>query len=81
MNNDMQDLKFTSAGDFLKSQEREDAGPFKNAFESDVEGVIRREINTYRMRQGVMVKESATRDYYKSGDYHDSQTIMPIVER
>ena len=81
MNNDMQDLKFTSAGDFLKAQERGDEGPFKNAFESDVEGVIRREINTYRVKSGIMVKESASSDYYKSGDYHDSQSTMPIVER
>ena len=47
-------------------------GPFKSAFESDVDGVIRREIVTYRMKGDVMIKETATRDYYKSGDYHDS---------
>ena len=56
-------------------------GPFKDAFNSDVDGVIRREINTYRMKDGIMIKESATRDYYKSGNYHDSQTIIPIVEK
>ena len=80
MNNDMQDLKFTSAGDFIRSQVDDD-GPFKNAFNSDVDGVIRREINTYRIKGGIMVKESACRDYYKSGDYHDSQSTTPIVER
>ena len=80
MNNDMQDLKFTSAGDFIKEQ-FEDDGPFKNAFDSDIDGVIRREINTYRMKNGIMFKESAYRDYYKSGDYHDSQSTTPIVER
>jgi hypothetical protein len=56
-------------------------GPFKNAFEGDTEDVIRREIVTYRMRNGMMVKESAVRDYYKSGDYHDSQSSTPLVER
>ena len=56
-------------------------GPFKNAFESDVEGVIRREIVTYRMKNGIMVKEVAYRDYYVSGDYHDSQAATPLVER
>jgi hypothetical protein len=56
-------------------------GPFKNAFDADVNGVIRREIITYRRRNGVMVKEEAVRDYYKSGDYHDSQSTNPLVVR
>jgi len=56
-------------------------GPFQSAFEADAAGVIRREITTYRMRDGIMVKETASRDYYKSGDYHDSQSTTPMVER
>jgi hypothetical protein len=56
-------------------------GPFKNAFDADTVGVIRREIVTYRMRDGIMIKETACRDYYKSGDYHDSQSTTPMVER
>jgi len=56
-------------------------GPFKSAFESDVDGVIRREIVTYRMKGDVMIKETATRDYYKSGDYHDSISTQPLVSR
>lgn len=56
-------------------------GPFKSAFDADTNGVMRREITTYRMRDNVMVKETASRDYYKSGDYHDSQSTTPIVER
>ena len=56
-------------------------GPFKNAFDADTDGVIRREIVTYRMRDGIMIKETASRDYYKSGDYHDSQSTTPMVER
>ena len=56
-------------------------GPFQSAFESDAVGVIRREIVTYRMRDGIMIKEIASRDYYKSGDYHDSQSTTPMVER
>jgi hypothetical protein len=56
-------------------------GPFKNAFEADTTGVIRREIITYRMKNGIMVKEEACRDYYKSGDYHDSQNSKPLVEQ
>ena len=56
-------------------------GPFKNAFDADTDGVVRREIVTYRMKNGMMVKETAVRDYYKNGDYHDSQNEMPRVER
>ena len=56
-------------------------GPFKNAFDADTNGVVRREIVTYRMKNGMMVKESACRDYYQSGDYHDSQSATPLVER
>jgi len=56
-------------------------GPFKSAFESDVEDVIRREIITYRLKNGIMIKETATRDYYKSGDYHDSVATRPLVSR
>jgi hypothetical protein len=57
-------------------------GPFKFAFNADTTGVIRREIITYRMRDdGRIFKEEAVRDYYQSGDYHDSQTAVPLVER
>jgi len=56
-------------------------GPFKSAFDADTVGVIRREIITYRKRDNIMVKETATRDYYKSGDYHDTSSTTPIVER
>ena len=33
------------------------------------------------MKNGIMTKESATRDYYNSGDYHDSLSTQPLVER
>jgi len=56
-------------------------GPFKNAFDADTQGVVRREIVSYRVRNGIMYMESATRDYYKSGDYHDSQTSVALIER
>ena len=56
-------------------------GPFKNAFDADTNGVVRREIVTYRVKNGTMVKETAVRDYYASGDYHDSQNTMPLAER
>jgi hypothetical protein len=56
-------------------------GPFKNAFDADVDGVIRREIVSYRMKDGNMVKETACRDYYESGDYHDRISTQPLVQR
>ena len=56
-------------------------GPFKSAFDADIDGVIRREIITYRVKNGIMVKEEASRDYYKSGDYHDSNNSKPLVHQ
>lgn len=56
-------------------------GPFKSAFDADTTNVVRREIVTYRMKNGMMVKESACRDYYENGDYHDSQSTMPLAVR
>lgn len=56
-------------------------GPFKAAFDADTGGVIRREIVTYRMKGGIMVKEEAYRDYYMSGDYHDGENTKPLVQR
>jgi len=78
MNNEMQDLKFTTAGDFMGM---DDDGPFKSAFDADTNGVVRREIVTYRVKNGVMVKEQAFRDYYENGDYHDSRNILVLAER
>tara|TARA_Y100000389_G_scaffold201976_1_gene246044 strand:+ start:3400 stop:3636 length:237 start_codon:yes stop_codon:yes gene_type:complete len=78
MNNDMQDLKFTTAGDFIKMS---DEGPFKFLFDADIVNVVRREIVTYRVKNGTMIKEEAYRDYYENGDYHDSQNTIVLAER
>jgi hypothetical protein len=56
-------------------------GPFKQVFDADTIGVVRREITTYRLINGIMIKETAVREYYKSGDYHDSQNTLVLVER
>ena len=55
-------------------------GPFATAFESDTRGVVRREITTYRHRNGVLIKETATRTYQKDGDYNDSTSSIPLPE-
>ena len=56
-------------------------GPFRDAFEADTKGVIRREITTYRVDNGIMIKGTTVRDYYSDGDYHDSMSSLPLVER
>ena len=56
-------------------------GPFKSAFDTDIGGVVRREIVTYRkLSNGNMSKEVTVRDYYESGDYHDSQTTLILTK-
>jgi hypothetical protein len=56
-------------------------GPFKSAFDADIKGVVRREIVTYRkLPNGNMSKEVTVRDYYESGDYHDSQTTLILTK-
>ena len=55
-------------------------GPFKAAFDADVEGVVRREIITYRYRNGSIIKEISSRAYHADGDYIDSQSIQPMPE-
>jgi hypothetical protein len=56
-------------------------GPFKSTFDADIGGVVRREIVTYRkLSNGNMSKEVTVRDYYESGDYHDSQTTLILTK-
>ena len=54
-------------------------GPFYAAFQGDTEGVIKQELITYRIRDGVLVKETVSRDYAK-GDYQDSTSVTPLAE-
>ena len=54
-------------------------GPFKATFDADTVGVVRREIVTYRYRDGMMVKETATRTY-GGNDYNDSTSTVPLPE-
>lgn len=54
-------------------------GPFKNAFEASTEGVIRQELITYKMRDGIMIKEVNVRKYTPN-DYIDSKDVIPLGE-
>ena len=70
----------TYAKEYVKGNNMTE-GPFKSAFDADTKGVIRREIVTYRVKNGVMTKESATRDYYGNDDYNDTISSQPLVQR
>jgi len=56
-----------------------EAGPLKSAFESDTTGVVMQELVTYRVRNGMLVKETTTRQFSdRDHDYYDSQSIQPL---
>ena len=55
-------------------------GPLKQAFDLlDSDGVLSRTLTTYRKRNGMLVKETSTRQFMGSGDYNDSYTDEPLV--
>jgi|TARA_R110002124_G_scaffold261083_1_gene426997 hypothetical protein len=54
-------------------------GPFKQYLEQDMEGVIRQELITYKIEDGVLKRQLVTRDFQESGDYHDSSFSLPLV--
>jgi hypothetical protein len=55
-------------------------GPFMNAVNC-TDGVVRKELVTFKIKNNQIVKEVAVREYYKNGDYHDSISHIPLVER
>ena len=54
-------------------------GPFYAAFKGDTAGVIKQELITYRIKEGMLTKETVSRDYTK-GDYQDSTLSVPLAE-
>lgn len=54
-------------------------GPFYEAFQGDTTGVIKQELITYRIRDGVLVKETVQREY-SADDYTDNFSVAPLVE-
>ena len=60
-------------------------GPFKSAFEADIDGVVRREITSYRKVQSsegsMLVKETCIRNYFTAGDYTDESFILPLERK
>jgi hypothetical protein len=56
-------------------------GPFASAFETDPEGVIKQELITYRIKDGMLRKETTSRRFNKDQtDWHDSQSTDPMME-
>ncbi len=55
-------------------------GPFSEEYNKDLEGVVRRELITYRYRDNMIVKEKVIRTYKNNGDYHDTTTSTPMPE-
>jgi len=56
-------------------------GPFYAVFEGETSGVIKQELITYKVKNGMLIKEIVNRDYQDSGnDYTDSSTIIPLRE-
>ena len=55
-------------------------GPLKQAFDLlDSDGVLSRELTTYKKRNGMLIKEVVTRTY-TDGDYIDGTVITPICK-
>ena len=56
-------------------------GPFVSAFETDPVGVIKQELVTYRVKGGMLRKETTTRKFNSDQtDWHDSQSVDPMME-
>jgi hypothetical protein len=51
-------------------------GPFKTAFDQSSVGLLRRELTTYKNRNGTLVRETVTRTYSSNGDYNDSTEVV-----
>jgi|TARA_R110000772_G_scaffold174223_1_gene286137 hypothetical protein len=55
-------------------------GPLVSAFESDPVGVIKQELITYRVKHGMLRKETTTRRFNSDQtDWHDSNSVDPMI--
>jgi hypothetical protein len=55
-----------------------DEGPFLSEFEKDLDGVVLREMITYRYCDGMMIRETVSRRFKNNGDYHDVTVSSPM---
>ena len=54
-------------------------GPFYEAFEGSKDGVIKQELITYKIKNGMLVIEKTMREY-SNNDYQDTTSSTPLVE-
>ena len=55
-------------------------GPLVSAFESDPTGVVKQELVTYRIKDGMLRKEVTTRKFNSDQtDWHDSNSVDPMI--
>ena len=54
-------------------------GPFYEAFEGSKDGVIKQELITYKIKNGMLVVEKTQRSY-SGEDYQDTTSSTPLVE-
>jgi hypothetical protein len=56
-------------------------GPLVSAFETDPQGVLKQELVTYRVKDGMLRKEITTRKFNSDQtDWHDSSSVDPMME-
>lgn len=55
-------------------------GPLVSAFESNVEGVVKQELITYRVKDNMLCKETVTRKFnHDQTDWHDTSSVEPLI--
>tara|TARA_B100000900_G_C20540122_1_gene700103 strand:+ start:1096 stop:1293 length:198 start_codon:yes stop_codon:yes gene_type:complete len=55
-------------------------GPLVSAFESNVEGVVKQELITYRVKDNMLRKETTTRKFnHDQTDWHDTSSVEPLI--
>tara|TARA_R100001163_G_C4887551_1_gene82064 strand:+ start:279 stop:488 length:210 start_codon:yes stop_codon:yes gene_type:complete len=56
-------------------------GPLKRAVEKDYgTEVLMQQFTTFKLRDGVLIRETVTRRYDFFGDYHDDSSSEPILQ-
>ena len=55
-------------------------GPYLDALSKTTSGVIKQELITYRIKDGMLRQEITTRQFLKDGDYNDVSTVTPLVK-
>jgi hypothetical protein len=56
-------------------------GPLVSAFQTEPTGVIKQELITYRIKDGMLRKETTSRRFNSDQtDWHDSQSVDPMFK-